>query len=262
MDAPALVSSPTLYVTAHGEILDAPKIDDAPKLHSGLHAFKAERISAAKTSVRPSLARRMFRACARFLIAILIGVCGTLAWQRYGDQATELAKSQIAIRAPSLAQSLAQYLPASTSAPPRLDATEQQPKPAVAAPEPASEPAAEPASNVQQEAKPVDAADATELHQRLQDVTTDLAAAKKTIEHLSATQDQFARAQEQMGQSIAKLQTLEEGLSQKLSSATSTTGAVRLPAPKPVHSRTPPSAHAAPKPVSAAPPPFPQDRLR
>jgi hypothetical protein len=207
----------------------------------------------------------MFRACTRFLFAVLIGVCGTLAWQRYGDQATELAKSQIAVHGPSVAQ----FLTAAKSALPRLDAAEEKTKPALAAsgaasvpaPEPASAPAAELATNV--EAKPsLDAADTAALYQEVQYVTSDLAAAKKTIEQLSASQDQLGRTQQQMAQSIAKLQTLEEGINQKLSSVPSTTVPVHLPAPKPVQNRTPRSAHAAPKPLSAAPPPVPPGLVR
>jgi len=257
MDAPALVSSPTLYVTAHGEILDAPRVNDAPKLQSGLHDLKAERAERIEEiSVRPSFARRMFRAGTRFLLAVLIGVCGTLGWQRYGDQATELMKAQIAAHGPSVVQ----FVTAATSALPRLDVAEQQQaKPAVPASEPDSAPTAEPATNVQ-EAKARDAADTAELHQQLESITTDLAGVKKTIEQLSASQDQLSRTQQQMAQNIAKLHTLEQRLSQP--PAQSTTGAVRLPAPKPVQNRTSATAHAAPKPVSASPPPFPQDRLR
>jgi hypothetical protein len=38
-------------------------------------------------SGRPSIVSRMFRTIARFSIAVLIGVCATLAWQSHGDQA-------------------------------------------------------------------------------------------------------------------------------------------------------------------------------
>lgn len=49
---------------------------------------------------RPSVRRRPFRAFVRFVIAILIGVGGTLAWQSYGDMAREM----LATRAPGLAE--------------------------------------------------------------------------------------------------------------------------------------------------------------
>jgi len=38
------------------------------------------------TSHRPSTTRRVFRAFARFSVAVLIGVGGTLAWQAYGGE--------------------------------------------------------------------------------------------------------------------------------------------------------------------------------
>jgi len=50
-------------------------------------------------SGRPSISRRIYWALARFLIAIFIGVGGTLAWQSYGD----VAKDMVAARAPTLA---------------------------------------------------------------------------------------------------------------------------------------------------------------
>ncbi len=47
---------------------------------------------------RPSRTRRASRALVRYLIAIWIGVAGTLAWQSYG----EAAKQMIAANAPEL----------------------------------------------------------------------------------------------------------------------------------------------------------------
>jgi hypothetical protein len=55
---------------------------------------------------RPSLGRRMFRALARFVIVVGIGVGGTLGWQAYGD----LAKQMLAEHAPEQAWLLS-YLP-------------------------------------------------------------------------------------------------------------------------------------------------------
>lgn len=42
------------------------------------------------TSDVPSLGKRMFRTSARFLIAVLIGVGATLAWQSYRGEAREM----------------------------------------------------------------------------------------------------------------------------------------------------------------------------
>lgn len=51
---------------------------------------------------RPPIARRVFRTVTRFVVAVLIGVGLTLAWQSYGDQATEIANLWV----PSLARML------------------------------------------------------------------------------------------------------------------------------------------------------------
>jgi hypothetical protein len=42
---------------------------------------------------RPSIGRRIFRTVSRFCIAVLLGVGATLAWQSYGDEAKEMAKT-------------------------------------------------------------------------------------------------------------------------------------------------------------------------
>lgn len=48
---------------------------------------------------KPSIGKRMIRATARFVVAVLIGVGATLAWQAYGDQ----ARAMLASWDPSLA---------------------------------------------------------------------------------------------------------------------------------------------------------------
>ena len=245
MDALGLASSPTMDVTAQG---DAPKLDDALKSMGGLHSLtadRAQRISWERTNVRPSIARRMIRACARFLFAALIGVCGALGWQSFGDEATELMKSQVTTYAPSLAQ----FFRPSNSAVPRLDTAEQQPRPELASPE------------LQQQPKVLDVAKTSQTEQHLQSITNDLTAAKKAIEQLSATQDQLTRTQQQMAQSVARLETLEKRLSQKPTSTAPTTTAVRVPAPKPVQYGAS-AAHVPSKPLSVPPPPAPEDRPR
>src|SRR5262249_50788445 len=55
---------------------------------------------------RPTLARRILRTVGSFMIAVLIGVGGTLAWQSYGD----VAKEMVAGRAPTRGWLLS-YLP-------------------------------------------------------------------------------------------------------------------------------------------------------
>jgi hypothetical protein len=70
-----------------------------PYLSSGLK-------SPLSRSNRPSIGRRLTRSLARFFLAILIGVGGTLAWQ-HGDEVAEFAKTWI--------PSIAWLLPASTT---------------------------------------------------------------------------------------------------------------------------------------------------
>lgn len=72
-------------------------------IHS-IHAFG--RKGDQPVSARPTLARRIFRTVSRFVIAVLIGVVGTLAWQSYGDVAREM----VATKAPTLGWLLS-YLP-------------------------------------------------------------------------------------------------------------------------------------------------------
>src|SRR5258705_6585739 len=70
-------------------------------------------------SDRPPVGRRIFRAVSRFLIVVLIGVGGTLAWQSYGDAAREM----VIVRAPTLAW----LLSVSTTKSPAVAATSPDP---------------------------------------------------------------------------------------------------------------------------------------
>jgi hypothetical protein len=67
----------------------------------------------------PPLGKRIFRGVTRFLIAVLIGVGATLAWQSYGDAATEM----MAARVPMLAW----LLPVSTTKSPAVAAVSPDP---------------------------------------------------------------------------------------------------------------------------------------
>ena len=70
-------------------------------------------------SDRLPVGRRIFRTLARFFIAVLIGVGGTLAWQFYGDAAREV----VIVRAPTLAW----LLSVSTTKSPAVAATSPAP---------------------------------------------------------------------------------------------------------------------------------------
>jgi hypothetical protein len=69
--------------------------------------------------VRPSVGRRIFRTLTRFLITVLIGVGGTLAWQSYGDE----SRNMLVARAPTLAW----LLSVSTAQSPAMAATPSDP---------------------------------------------------------------------------------------------------------------------------------------
>src|SRR5712664_65389 len=70
-------------------------------------------------SDRPSIGRRIFRTLTRFIIAVLIGIGATLAWQSHGDAARE----RVVARAPSLGW----LLSVSTTKSPAVAATAPDP---------------------------------------------------------------------------------------------------------------------------------------
>lgn len=65
-----------------------------------LHAFGRKGNQAERRP--PSIGRRMFRTVIRFVLTLLIGIGGTLAWQSYGEAAREM----VAVQAPTLARLL------------------------------------------------------------------------------------------------------------------------------------------------------------
>jgi hypothetical protein len=75
-------------------------------IHS-LHAFGRK----GEQRERPSVGRRIFRTLTRFVVTVLIGVGGTLAWQSYGDMAREM----VAAQAPALAWLAPSRSPAAAS---------------------------------------------------------------------------------------------------------------------------------------------------
>jgi len=136
---------------------------------------------------RPSIGRRMFRALARFLIAVLIAVGAALAWQSYGDEATEMARTWT--------PSVVWLLPVSTTKSPpngQEDAAILQSAVATQMPAPSA------------------AATSPELVQ-LEPMAHDLAVMRRSLEQLAANQ-------EQMAQSIATVQAVEQDIRQKISS--------------------------------------------
>jgi hypothetical protein len=107
-----------------------------------------------------------------------------------------------------------------------------------------------PASMSKPAAPPVTSA---EVQQQLKPIATDLAAVRRTIEQLTANQDQLSRTQQQMAQSIAALQAAEQQLSQKLSSPPPSKP-VHVPPPKPLQTPAQVSSPPSSKPVNVLPP--------
>jgi hypothetical protein len=169
---------------------------------------------------RPSIGGRMFRAFARFCIAVLIGVSATLAWQLHGDEAEKFASAWV--------PSLNRFLPISTFA---QNTTLRQP----ASTAQISAPAPVTSSEVTQRLETM-ASDIGGVQRnlgQLADISHDLADMRRSLEQLAARQEQIA-------QSIATLQRFEQDVKQRLASAPQS-GSVPLPRRKP-----PPTAAESP----------------
>jgi len=133
----------------------------------------------------PPRRRRPLRALFRFLLAVGIGVGGTLAWQAYGDMAREMA-------AAAYPQQLGWLTPLTPPA-----------KPAAAtAPAPAT-------PTTVGSAAPV----ATPDQQQLAAVSRSLADIRRKVEELAA---QVASSQQQMAGDIARLQASDQDIFAKL----------------------------------------------
>jgi hypothetical protein len=174
-------------------------------------------------SGRPSIVRRMFRALARFSIAVLIGVCATLGWQSYGNEAREMLSTQV----PSLLWlSVSTTTSTSGGLGPAQDVTLPQSAP------------------VSQRSAPAAATTSAELAQ-LEPMARDLAAMRRSLEQLAARQ-------EQMAQTIATLQPVEQDIKQKMSSPP-LSQAVPLPPRRPPRPSGPSSSVQSPP--APTPPP-------
>jgi hypothetical protein len=172
-------------------------------------------------SGRPSIVRRMFRALARFSIAVLIGIGAMLAWQSHGDEVKDMVSTWF----PSL-----RWLTVLTTTSPTdgqgsaQDAARPQSAPAL------------------QRAAPADAATTPELAQ-LEPMARDLAAMRHSLE-------QLAVKQEQMAQNMAALQAAEQDIRQKMLSPP-------LSQTVSVPPRRPPKPPARSSPVQSPPVPTP-----
>ena len=142
------------------------------------------------------------RAFIRFLVAICIGVAGTLAWQAYGEDAKQI----IATRAPELGwspevrQTIANWTkplagPENTAARPPVQETQQ----ATVAPTPA--------------ASSFDPEQAKQMVESLDEL-------RQTVGRLAATQEQIAShlaaTQEQIGREMTRLQAADQEILAKI----------------------------------------------
>jgi hypothetical protein len=171
--------------------------------------------------------RRFLRTFAHYLVAICIGVVGTLAWQSYGDT----IKGIVATKAPELGwspgtkQMIASWIE-------QLGWTKLSPTPeetAVRLPTPEAQ-TAQAAQAAPGAAAPSAPATLSFDPEQLQQITGSLNTLQQTVGQLAAGQDQMARE-------ITKLQAANSEILQ------------RVPAPVP-----PPTAAAARKPTPVLPP--------
>ena len=191
----------------------APNVEPplhAPPRFSGLN-------DAHLASDRPSFKGRIFRGLSRVLVPVLIGIAATLAWQSYGNEAKEMLRAS--------APSLGWPLPVSTTSASDSVVAGQN------APVPQSAPLA-------QTGESPAALTSHELAQQLEPVVRDLAVVRQSLDQLAAKQDQ-------MVQSILKLQAAEQDIRQKMSS---------LPAPRATAPRKPPQPAAQPSVQSSSVP--------
>jgi hypothetical protein len=172
---------------------------------------------------RPSLLKRALGVFLRYLIAIGIGIGGTLAWQAYGGDAKQTVANWVAQRG----------WPVTWLS-----------KGEAANPGPASGAAMAPPSQAVVQSAPADTAAVAPIApetmaqtarlERLEAMSAELSAMRERIE-------QMAAGQEQMASDIAKLKTAEQEIRQKISTA----------APRP-------AAVLPSKPRPPSPPPLPQ----
>jgi hypothetical protein len=254
------VAAPSARTTA-ADVSAAPQVAGPSVLAT---VRPAEFRNAPFPSQKPSLGSRATRAVTRFLIAVCVGVAGSLAWQSYGGAAREM----VASRVPQLAWIAARPMMNQTLGPeaaigqaasgPAIEASASQPaaaQPATVAQAASDTPHAAAAQGtpvaqtamVQTAANmaaPTAPAAPSPDQQQLETMARDIGALRQSVEQLMARQEQMTR-------DMAKLQATE-------------TSRHRMPAP-PSH----PAAARARKPLpqvlsavpSALPPPPPPPQV-
>jgi hypothetical protein len=111
--------SPPLAEAVDLDAISAQRIGNRP-VRPPIHSPRSSSLRDDQVvSDRPSVGRRILRTLTRFVIAVLIGVGATLAWQSYGDEARKIAVA----RAPTLSW----LLSVSTTKSPAVAATSPDP---------------------------------------------------------------------------------------------------------------------------------------
>ena len=196
--------SDDIGVRIHPSLLDEPveRDDFRPDITSNLDQEALERkvIYDRLAAIENEMKKRGSRGFGRYLIAILIGVAATFAWQSYGESTKQI----IATKAPELGWSPeAKQMIASWVKP---LAVESKAIPVTqAAPEKVAAKPAAPTLDPQQ----------------MQQIKTDIAVVGQTIErHLAdvrATVEQLAASQSEMAREIQKLQAANREILEKIS---------------------------------------------
>ena len=190
-----------------GSIVPDGKINDEPRLD-------LEDVKNANYRTKPegNMKRRGSRGFARFLVAICIGIAGTLAWQSYGDAIKQI----IAARAPELGwspqakQTIASWTVGWTKPP--------------------TSPEKITSETVGSKTPPTASVDPAQVRQ----IAQNLAALRETVEQIAASQDQTSRE-------MARVESVLAELILKIPEPSALPPAVpdRKPVPVPPSSRAP-----------------------
>ena len=188
----------------------------AIRMPDAIHPISTSGWFGSSASGKPSIGRRAFRSVAHFfitaLIAVLIGVAASSAWQSYGDDAKEMVRTW----APSLDRLSSAWQSRSDEAKRMiktwalsLDGLMKKSPPDVDIA--AKQKGSSPAAAITQKPVPAAVAVPFELVQQLKTMAHDLTVMRQRVE-------QLAVKQEQMAHNIASLQAVEQDIKQKMRS--------------------------------------------
>jgi uncharacterized coiled-coil protein SlyX len=212
-------------------------------------------------SDKPSLGSRAARAVTRFLVAVCVGVAGSLAWQSYGGAAREIIADRVPQLAwiaarpmmnqtadPAAATEQAAAMPAieETASPPAVaQAATDTPHAAAAQGTPVAEPVPQQAgANV---AAPTAPAAPSSDQQQLETMSRDIGALRQSVEQLTARQERMTRE-------MAKLQAVEMSRHRMSAPPPHATAAPRKP---PMPPQAPPQVSSAVPSAGPSPQPPP-----